>query len=114
MSPGSSVISRERWATRSGTEKIRSSLEADCIVSPFRSSENESRSWGPASSGVTSQGPLGAEPSKTLPGIHWGVANCRSRAERSLSRVKPARWSMASSAATPLALLPITKASSAS
>ena len=32
-------------------------------------------SGGPASSGVTSAGPQGAEPSKTLPGIHWGVLN---------------------------------------
>ena len=33
----------------------------------------------------TSAGPHGAEPSKTLPGIHCGVENWRSRAERSLN-----------------------------
>ncbi len=47
-------------------------------------SENAIPSSGPASSGVTSAGPQGAEPSNTLPGIHCGVANWRSRAERSL------------------------------
>ena len=87
MSPGSSVISCERWASSSGIEKIRSAVEASCIRSPFRSSAIAIASGGPASSGVTSAGPQGAEPSKTLPGIHCGVANCRSRAERSLSSV---------------------------
>jgi hypothetical protein len=65
--------------------KIRSSVEAFCISSPFRVREIPMPSWGPASSGVTRAGPHGAEPSKTLPGIHCGVANCRSRAERSLN-----------------------------
>ena len=39
------------------------------------------------SSAVTRAGPHGADPSKTLPGSHWGVWNWRSRAERSLSSV---------------------------
>ena len=60
-------------------------MVADCIVSPFSVSAISIASCGPASSGVTSAGPHGAEPSKTLPGIHCGVANWRSRAERSLS-----------------------------
>ena len=87
MSPGSSVISPERWESSSGTLKISSAVEAPCICSPFSVSEISIASAGPASSGVTSAGPQGAEPSKTLPDIHCGVANCRSRAERSLSRV---------------------------
>ena len=42
-------------------------------------------SCGPASSGVISAGPQGAEPSKTLPAIHCEVRPWRSRAERSFS-----------------------------
>ena len=87
MSPGSSVIRVERWASSSGTEKIRSAVVADCISSPFKVSEIPIASGGPASSGVTIAGPQGAEPSKTFPAIHCGVENCRSRAERSLKRV---------------------------
>ncbi len=84
MSPGSSVISDESRETSSAKPKIRSSVRADCIGSPFRASSKETAPSASASSGVTSAGPQGAEPSKTFPGIHCGVANCRSRAERSL------------------------------
>jgi hypothetical protein len=52
---------------------MRSSVVADCIVSPFRVSKSSIGS--PASSGVTSAGPQGADPSNTLPGIHWFVLN---------------------------------------
>jgi hypothetical protein len=85
MSPGWSVIRLERCATSAGTEKIRSAVPADCIVSPFSVSEISMPSGDPASSGVTSAGPHGAEPSKTFPGIHCGVENWRSRADRSLN-----------------------------
>ena len=55
------------------------------MTSPFSVSENETVPSASASSAVTSAGPHGAEPSNTLPGIHCGVANCRSRADRSFS-----------------------------
>ena len=70
MSPGSSVINRDSLAISSATEKTRSEVDASCMVSPFSSSEKEISSGAPASSGVTSVGPQGADPSKTLPGIH--------------------------------------------
>ena len=75
MSPGSSVISFERYATSAGMPWMRSAVDADCIVSPFSVSEISIRSCGPASSGVTSAGPHGAEPSNTFPGSHCGVMN---------------------------------------
>ena len=87
MSPGSSVIRVERWATIRGIEKIRPAVVSSCIRSPFRSSAIPIASSGPASSQVTIAGPQGAAPSNTFPGIHCGVANCRSRAERSLNSV---------------------------
>ena len=87
MSPGSSVIRVERWATSCGIEKIRPAVVSSCIRSPFRSSAIPIASSGPASSRVTIAGPQGAAPSNTFPGIHCGVANCRSRAERSLNSV---------------------------
>ena len=46
MSPGSSVISARAGRRSSGTEKIRSEVEASCIRSPFRSRANEIASWG--------------------------------------------------------------------
>ena len=78
------------------------------------SARTRSRRVAPASSGVTSAGPHGAEPSNTLPGIHCGVANWRSRAERSLSSVYPATCSSASCSSTSRARRPITNATSAS
>src|SRR5262249_56334441 len=70
MSPGSSVVSDERWEISSGTLKMRSFVEADCICSPLRAREKETAPPASASSAVTSAGPHGAEPSNTLPGIH--------------------------------------------
>ena len=86
-SPGSSVISAERCGDelRAPRRSGRPSSCA-CICSPFRVSEKSIASW-ETSSAVTSAGPQGAEPSKILPAIHCGVANCRSRAERSFSSV---------------------------
>src|SRR5207244_6296211 len=52
MSPGSSVISLERYATSAGMPWMRSAVDADCIVSPFSVSEISIASCGPASSGV--------------------------------------------------------------
>ena len=86
MSPGSSVISFDRCATSAGTEWTRSAVRCSCISSPFSVSAISIASWAPASSGVTSAGPHGAEPSKTLPGIHCGVCELESRAERSLKQ----------------------------
>ena len=62
-----------------GTVKLpewtRSAVELFCIRSPFRVNSISIASCGPASSGVTSAGPHGAEPSNTFPGIHCGVLN---------------------------------------
>ena len=75
MSPGSSVISIDRYSTSCGIEWIRLAVLLSCMRSPFRSSAIPIESGGPASSGVTSAGPHGAAPSKDLPGIHCGVLN---------------------------------------
>ena len=58
-----------------GIELISLAVELSCMRSPLRSSAMPIASCGPASSGVTSAGPQGADPSKALPGIHWGVLN---------------------------------------
>ena len=77
MSPGSSVISadRMRHQRRHGVDQVGRRRPP---ASPRRSASARSRSRraAPASSGVTSAGPHGAEPSNTLPGIHCGVENC--------------------------------------
>ena len=59
MSPGSSVIRLERWATSSGIEKIRSAV--DDVLHPLavQVSANPIASSAPASSAVTSAGPHG-------------------------------------------------------
>src|SRR3712207_8409117 len=48
-----------------GIGKIRSAVVADCISSPLSVRENAMASCGPASSGVTSAGPQGAEDRKS-------------------------------------------------
>ena len=68
-------MSFDRYATSAGTEWTRSAVELFCISSPFKVSSISMPSGGPASSGVTSAGPHGADPSNTLPGIHCGVLN---------------------------------------
>ena len=62
MSPGSSVISFERYATSAGTEWTRSAVDA-LLHAPRRSARSSISiaSCGPASSGVTSAGPQGAD-----------------------------------------------------
>ena len=67
-SPGSSVISMDRYSTSAGIEWTSFAVELSCMRSPLRSSAMPIASGGPASSGVTSAGPNGAEPSKVLPG----------------------------------------------
>ena len=42
------------------------------------------------SSGVITSGPMGMEPSKFFPGVHWLPARCQSRADASFSTVNPA------------------------
>ena len=59
MSPGSSVISLERWATISGIEKIRPAVVSSCMRSPLRSSAIPIPSSGPASSGRDDRRPAG-------------------------------------------------------
>ena len=72
-------------------------VRACCMTSPFSLVVSVvSRMF--TSSGVTISGPIGIEPSKFLPGIHWLAARCQSRAEASFSTVNPAIAAMASSA----------------
>jgi hypothetical protein len=70
---GSSGSTLDSLAMRAGTEKMGCLVRSCCTSSPLMA-QVSSRSLGSSnSSGVTSQGPVGAKPRYDLPWLNWGA-----------------------------------------
>jgi hypothetical protein len=87
MSPGCSVMIREMEAISSGILNTIMDVFESCRTSlPIRS-EIRRACGSTTSSRVTSQGPMGAKPSKPLPASHCEVRIWKSRALTSWKQV---------------------------
>jgi hypothetical protein len=61
MSPGSSVITRDKKLSNFGKLKIHSAVDPSCLSSPFKKVRRRTRDGSDNSSAVTTQGPMGHE-----------------------------------------------------
>ena len=75
------------YSIRSATPKTMFAVVDSCTVSPFRTARIESACGSGTSSRGTSRGPTGQNVSGDLPRVHWPSANCRLRAETSLTQM---------------------------
>ena len=74
------------YAMISATPKTMFAVVESCIVSPFRIARIASACGSGTSSRGHERGPTGQNVSGDLPRVHWPSANCRSRAETSLTQ----------------------------
>src|SRR3954451_6086337 len=113
-SPGSSVKTRDTYATRNGTSKIRSSVLPSWITSPLSRCTTRRPLPLPSSDTGTSSAESGQNVSKPFARVHWLSAYWMLRAETSFATRYPATKSSASSRGMRLTPRPISTASSAS
>ena len=75
MSPGSSVITDERYSSSAGTSNTNWFVLESCKVRPFNSNRMRRLFGSGISSLETSSGPIGPNVSKVLPIVHCVVAS---------------------------------------